>query len=527
MRPAAGALLAALGLVAAGALLVPEFGLRAHPTLTLVEPEPGAKLMLREVAVSAEVQGQVAGGRYLLSVDGRAVRFGRLHGRNRTVLVPGLSTGHHTLAIVVYGLGYRWHYTWPVDVLPGALVAPPRPSGQTGRALDDVNSYRAAADLQPMRLSRALEAAAQAHGDFFSRNVDRYGADLTVSVHDERPTWPGFVGKDPFTRDLAMGYNGDGDSEVMAFGVNVDDAVWLWMDSVYHRIGLIDPGLTTMGFGMAGQGSQNSDLPVTVIDSGFTAAAESPDSVSIIWPPPGLAGVSRAFYQGEIPDPLSNFRGARYPAGYPITLSFFGLNVSGLRLGSAALTDGGHKVPAWVLTPQNERDPAELGYTIAIIPRSPLRANAMYSARMTGWFRTGQGWHPFSRTWQFSTANVPDPSTMRSAGTIAVQTPEGRSMVLGRAFAGTVYVPLRAITGSFGAGVQWSARSPDRTSVTMLGHRVTFTAQNFLAEVDGRTVKLSRMAASPGPDGLVPAIEFAHLLGLHARLAQGTLQLGT
>lgn len=525
MRPARRALAAVLGLLLLGGLLVPGFARLRAPILYLVAPQPGAALMLRAVEVLARVQGTLSGGRYVLVVDGRTVGSGRLHPEQGRILEPGLAPGPHRLEIYVFGPGYAWRYAWRVQVLAQAYDAPLPESPQTQRAIRDVNAYRAAAGIPPLRLSRALEMAAQAHGSFFSRNVGRYGRDLTVSVHDEQPGWPGFVGRDPYGRDVAFGFNGDGDAEVMAFGVSVDDAVWLWMDSVYHRLGLLDPGLTQMGFGMAGQGSANPDLPVTVIDAGFFSRAETADSATVLWPAPGITGVSRAFYEGEIPDPLQNFRGARYPAGYPVTVSFFGLGVRGLRIAHASLTMGGRPVPTWVLTPARERHPEELGYSAAILPRAPLAANAVYRATVAGAYRDSRGWHSFRRSWPFSTAQAPDALQLRRAGSILVRTPRGEAVAQARLFGGTIYLPLSALTAPFGGSVQWTAQRPDETLVTMLGHRLRFQSQNFLAQRDGRTVLLAEVPASAGRAALVPAREFARLLGLFATFSNGTLTL--
>lgn len=519
------AALAALGLAALGGILVPIFARLHAPTLTLVTPQPGARLMLRSVRIAAKVQGLLAGGRYTLTVDGQTRGAGRLQAANGRILARGLQPGRHRLAIYVYGPGYAWHYMWRVTVLPAAYRTPPARSDLTETAISDVNAYRAAANLSPMTFSRSLAAAAQAHSNFFSRNRARYGQNLTLSVHDEQSSWPGFVGEDPYARDIAFGFNGDGDSEVMAFGVGINDAVWLWMDSVYHRFGIVDPGLTEMGFGMAGKSTQSQDLPVTVIDAGFFSNAESRDSVAVAWPPPGLTGVSTTFYEGEIPDPLANFPLAHYPAGYPVTLSFFGLHVAGLRVKTAALTLNAHPVPSWVLTPASDQHPEELGYSVAILPKNPLRPSAVYRASISGSYEDSSGWHAFRRTWRFSTAQAPDPAHMQPAGHIAVQTRAGRRVAPGRTFAKTLYLPLSTIVAPFAGRVTWSPVRPDETSVAVNGHTLTFMQSNFEARRDGHTVTLHAVPASAGRSALVPALEFARLLGLRATLNHDRLEL--
>ena len=392
-------------LVLAAALAAAFGGLASRgPVLWQVAPQPGATLSLRQMPIEAQLTRPYAGYATLF-VDGHAVLAGLpapiLSYLPRRPLAPG----RHDLAVHVLMPGRTFRYSWHVVIAKGAEASVGPYDPDTYQALSAVNRIRSTAGIPPWRLSLPLEAASRAHSRFFLHNIPRYGT-LTDSVHSEQPGWPLFAGRTPWARDVAFGYNGDGDSEVMAFGVGTGEAVRLWLDSVYHRFGLLDPGLTSMGFGIAGKASRNQDLPVTTLNAGFESRAEVPNGRAIVWPVPGQRGVPPAFEAGEMPDPLANFQGASYPAGYPITVSFFGLGVQGLDVQAASLSQGGRKVSCHLLTPQVEQNPDELGMSAALLPVRPLAPRTSYEASFAGRYRDDDGWHAFQVRTMFTTGTA-------------------------------------------------------------------------------------------------------------------------
>jgi uncharacterized protein YkwD len=369
-----------------------------------VAPQPGATLRLRQVPIEAQLSTALA-GLATLSVDGRPVLTG-LPAPYVSYLPPSpLAPGSHRLRVDVLMPGRTFSYRWQVRIAKGAQARVGPYDADTYQALFAVNRIRSAAGLSPWRLSLPLEGASRAHSSYFLHNFRRYGT-LTDSVHSEQPGWPYYVGRTPWARDVAFGYNGDGDSEVMAFGVGTQEAVELWLDSVYHRFGLLDPGLTSMGFGIAGKSARSDDLPVTTLNAGYESQAEVPNGRSVVWPVAGQTDVPLSFQAGEIPDPLANFPGARYPAGYPVTVSFFGLGVKGLEVHAASLSQGGRQVGCHLLTPQVEHNPAELGMSAALLPNRPLLPSSVYNATFAGRYRDSAGWHPFRVATSFTTATA-------------------------------------------------------------------------------------------------------------------------
>ncbi len=506
--------LAAAALAAAALLLTPRLRPEGAPQLLFVTPQPNASLMVATAPVSLHLGGGDPKGQYALLLDGRLAAFGDVSPVVRYLPDQPLGPGRHALTAYVFGDGYAWDYSWRFSVARGAQRAVKAWGRGSRQALADVNSYRALAGERPMRLDLALEGASRAHSGFFHRNLSRYGSNLDLSVHQEQPGWPGYVGRSPYGRDVAFGFNGDGDSEVMAFGVPIGDAVKLWIDSVYHRFGLLDPGLVDMGYGISGSARESQDLPVTTIDAGYLASAEVRDRVPVLWPARGLVGVPLAFLQGEIPDPLANFPGATYPAGYPVTISFFGERVSGLSITGARLRANGKVVPSYVLAPENEQDPDELGMSAALIPTSPLTANTVYSAEFSGSYEDPGGWHPFRCTWSFSTAAPP-----KLGRPVSVRIGQGPPVTGWRA-QGAVYVPARSLLAAAGGTLVWSSARQDAATALVGRHRLSFSRRSFYAMLDGRPITLGHVPVGGGPNPSVPASEFLRLLGVRGQVAR-------
>ncbi|MBX5477099.1 MAG: S-layer homology domain-containing protein, partial [Clostridia bacterium] len=267
----------------------------------------------------------------------------------------------------------------------------------------------------------SLAAAAQAHAAFYARNAAAYGG-ISLQVHTEPSSWPGFTGENPWDRAAYFGYAGNA-AEDMAFGEGLVDAVDTWMDSVYHRLPIVDPTLRAVGFALAGAPNAAGDLPVTDLELGdwIPKPSDVASGTMVVYPVDGQRDVPLSFPSGEVPDPLSPFPGASYPAGYPITLQFPSPHVEAVDVDAAVLqTDSGSLVPAYVLTPDaGSGDPAisHLGGTaVALVPKAPLAPLTTYRVRVTGRYLDDRGdWHPFSRQWSFRTARWDAPQLVSAS----------------------------------------------------------------------------------------------------------------
>jgi len=166
-------------------------------------------------------------------------------------------------------------------------------------------------------------------------------------------------------------------------------AVDVWMQAPFHAIGILDPALEQVGFGIhrALKGKVQTAAGLDVIRGRRVAS----DAVAypIVWPGDGST-VSIASHISESPSPLTSCPGYAAPAGLPLIV----------QLGS----DGAlpHVVDSWIADDDGplehcvfdggtyrNRDAAQqqLGRTIlarrdaiVLIPRKPLRIGSGYRA---------------------------------------------------------------------------------------------------------------------------------------------------
>lgn len=345
---------------------------------------------------------------YHLSLDGREVGA-RFDGQFVTFrpslpLAPGAHRATASLSLA----GWSKSLSWTFDVRPVARPAPPAPALQE-LARRAVNGYRLLAGLDPLAAEESLADAARAHAQFFVANANRYGS-VSLAVHQEDPAWAGFTGVNPWDRAAYWGYSGN-TVENMAFGRGTVDAVDTWMDSVYHRFAILDATLRAVGYDIEGDPSLGDDFPVTDLEVGEWQGGgrDVPSSTIIAYPVNNQTDVPLSFLAGEVPDPLSAFPGAAYPAGYPITLQFPSLHTIGVSVDSGSLTtSSGAPVKVYVLVPNgnsSESSVLHLGQAMAMIPAKPLLPLSSYRAHVTGRYLDDNGvYHPFDRTWTFRTA---------------------------------------------------------------------------------------------------------------------------
>ncbi|MBE3590520.1 MAG: S-layer homology domain-containing protein, partial [Firmicutes bacterium] len=320
-----------------------------------------------------------------------------------------LPPGTHRASVELAAKGWQAELPWSFEVVADPVRVTTSPVLQD-YALRALNTYRALAGLPPLVADASLAAAAQAHAAFYARNAAAYGG-VSLQVHVEPEFWPGFTGRAPWNRAAYFGYAGNV-AEDMAFGEGLVEAVDTWMNSVYHRLPIVDPTLRAAGFALVGAPNAAGDLPVTDLELGdwIPQPADVPSGTVVVYPVDGQTEVPLSFPRGEIPDPLSPFPGASYPTGFPVTLQLPSPHAAALDVDTAVLqTDGGRVVPAYVLRPDDSAsDPAiaHLGGTaVAIVPKAPLAPLTTYRVRVTGRYLDDSGaWHPLSRQWSFRTA---------------------------------------------------------------------------------------------------------------------------
>lgn len=315
-----------------------------------------------------------------------------------------LGLGQHRVKIVVEvvpanpALYYEplvSEFTFTVD--RGAVAAPRGPGPEELRALARVNRYRQVAGLPDLAYADGLGAAAYGHAYYLSANPRQ----ITVDAHRQELFTPFFFGEGPGER--ARYYLvGGGVHEVINFVTRAEDAVDGWMDTLYHRLPLLHPGMTVAGYGLAGRGET---LVNTLLTGPGTEAVRT-----VLWPAAGQERVPTSWDGAEDPDPFRLYPDVPKPVGYPITLSF-GATPRSVTLTTALLVGPDGLVPVLRFHPGNDR---HLGDAVAIIPRAPLQRSTTYSVIMRGEVDFGGGPQPFDQEWSFTTADEHRPLLYRA-----------------------------------------------------------------------------------------------------------------
>ena len=203
---------------------------------------------------------------------------------------------------------------------PGPALTTASPDAPAGVAADQaealqlLNQYRTAAGAGVVTESTALNKATKAHSGFYVAHVAKYNAS-GLSPHKEDKTYGSdFTGVDFWDRCTAAGYTGFASSEVIAFEGTPAGALKGWIDTVYHRLPLLDPTTTEIGYGSVTSGNTSCDT----IDSASRNAQKS-DPI-IVWPWPGQHNVPASWNGLEGPTPPSPPGG--FPSGPVITAQF-------------------------------------------------------------------------------------------------------------------------------------------------------------------------------------------------------------
>ena len=261
-----------------------------------------------------------------------------------------------------------------VSLFVAASAVSPRAEGGAGW-LERLNFYRAAALLPPVVEDAALSGDVRKHARYMVANgVVRHSEDRRAA----RATREGDAAA--AVSNLA-GSTRPGETETWA--------VDLWMQAPFHALGMLDPALRTVGFGIehAEHGRLQSAAGLDVI-RGRTAAAPEP-IYPIVWPADG-ATVPLVAHTAEYPSPLTSCPGYDAPAGLPLIVQI-GSGDTSPRVTGTWIAEGNTLLEhcAFDETTYRNRDAAQqsLGRrilasrnAIVLVPRAPLRHGARYRA---------------------------------------------------------------------------------------------------------------------------------------------------
>lgn len=478
-------------IVVASCVLIPPLGASAHgisagysygstvspsgtvyvtePTVwVLIEPDPGSPAP----TVTLTLDGTAYPMSYDPALDVALYTF-------PTPLAPG---SQWTGTVTISEGGYR------TATLPVAFTIASQPAGPLAQtlsgwqALAEVNAIRQTEGVGVLVYDPALAAAAMAHAKYYVNNQDLY-ASGTLSLHQEVPGTPGFTGIDPWNRDEAFAASEPTTGEVMAVGEGSDmGALLALFDTTFHRFGLLSGDYSAFG---SGYSPAVSGQDAFVADMGGPDIAPQGTSGVMLFPWNGAQGVPTGFW-GEDPNPLAAYRSnlalASDPAGYPVSLTFTGAQVTGVSVSSASLTGpSGAAVPIWVVdsqdyTDQNNLYPGEtMGNSVALFGKSALDPGTTYHVQVTGTLSLANGTtNPFTEDWSFATRPSPTVSKAFIVGSSLYL--EGRN--LGQA---QVTTPVAATSSSsaYTYAERTFARAPTFTRIRVAGAQVALTAPPF------------------------------------------------
>jgi uncharacterized protein YkwD len=265
--------------------------------------------------------------------------------------------------------------------------------------LKQMNYYRAMVKLPPVVEDAAASKGDREHAMYIVRNYRDaiFHNGLGAQMHTEDPGTPGFT---PEGLEAAK----SSDMDVWSNRGEPADAVWGspdwsidgWMALPFHRMPIINPALTSAGFGMyceAGACAAGLNLLKGVQRKIPPDAAKS---MPIEFPPEG-GTVAMNSFDHEWPEPRTSCPGYEPPSGLAITIQLGNWLDTHLTEYSLARVsaDGGHtQIDACGLDSTSYSNPdaytQDLGRnvlksygTALIIPRAPLDKGAKYAVSMT------------------------------------------------------------------------------------------------------------------------------------------------
>jgi hypothetical protein len=254
-------------------------------------------------------------------------------------------------------------------------------------ALNLVNKLRLKTGAGCMRLVPELSKSATSHCSYNATNT---AAMCMPGGHTEVTGCMGFTGADVFARVKAAGYSGmAGVTEVLTQGGTPEQAVMGWVDTLWHRIPVLDPWTTDMGWGTA--------TGCVVIDFGRGATPADTKLVTV-YPYDGQVDFPTSFSGREAPQPPAP------STGWPSS-SMINVYAQAITVTEHVLTKVGDATPIehiWIDKNSPEVNAGYRGYlavTAFMYANKPFSANTQYHVKVVGTHTGGA----LNLEWNFTT----------------------------------------------------------------------------------------------------------------------------
>jgi Cysteine-rich secretory protein family len=256
------------------------------------------------------------------------------------------------------------------------VAAARTPHAEEGSSwLERLNFYRATASLPPVAEDRGLSGAVSQHARYMVMH------DILKHSEDRRDSWA-----------TPEGAAAAAASNLAASTRPTEPDSWaidVWMQAPFHALGILDPALRQVGFGIyrAPRGTIQTAAGLDVIRGRSLAPPST--WYPIAWPADG-ATVPLVAHTDEYPSPLTSCPGYRAPTGLPlivqlgsdgtiphVTASWI---ASGERLLEHCVFDEGTYVNHDAAAQQLGRSILAARNAIVLVPREPLRHGFAYRA---------------------------------------------------------------------------------------------------------------------------------------------------
>jgi hypothetical protein len=254
-----------------------------------------------------------------------------------------------------------------------AFVAADAPRADSSTWLERLNFYRASAALPPVVEEPSLSAPVLQHARYMVNH------DVVEHSQNARRRWATSAGAEAAAVSNLAGSLHPDETDQWAIDT--------WMQAPFHALGILDPALSHVGFGIHHErnGKIQTAAGLDVIRG--RRGPSTPVRYPILWPADG-ATVPLVAHTDEYPSPLTSCPGYSAPTGLPIIVQL-GTGDGEPELMGSVISDGERYLDHCVFdentyTNRNGREQA-LGRSILgardaviLIPRRPLKPGAAY-----------------------------------------------------------------------------------------------------------------------------------------------------